>query len=377
MDIGVFMLTEKHKPKGLGEIVGQEIAIERILRWFDSWKPGDKALLLYGPVGVGKTAIIQALATQKDIDFIEMNASDYRSAKQIKEYIGRSVTQKSLFKRGKVFMIDEVDALSGNADRGGVSEMVKIIQQSQYPIILTANKPWESKLKSLRKRCMTIELDRLPAADIERRLKQITAKEGIKIDRGALRELAKMSDGDLRAAIIDLQSLDQGGVIKEEDLVVLSSREREKTVYEALDRIFKAESVLDARRALDDVDKWPDEIMWWIEANIMHEFDDAAEIAAAFDALSAADVFRGRIRRTKRWRFLVYMIDLMTGGVAIARRKKRLKRVQHQYPTFIATLGRTKRLRAEQEAELAELAERLHCSKRKVRTEFLPYLNMF
>ena len=377
MDIGVFMLTEKHKPKGLGEIVGQEIAIERILRWFDSWKPGDKALLLYGPVGVGKTAIIQALATQKDIDFIEMNASDYRSAKQIKEYIGRSVTQQSLFKRGKVFMIDEVDALSGNADRGGVSEMVKIIQQSQYPIILTANKPWESKLKSLRKRCMTIELDRLPAADIERRLKQITAKEGIKIDRGALRELAKMSDGDLRAAIIDLQSLDQGGVIKEEDLVVLSSREREKTVYEALDRIFKAESVLDARRALDDVDKWPDEIMWWIEANIMHEFDDAAEIAAAFDALSAADVFRGRIRRTKRWRFLVYMIDLMTGGVAIARRKKRLKRVQHQYPTFIATLGRTKRLRAEQEAELAELAERLHCSKRKVRTEFLPYLNMF
>ena len=377
MDIGVFMLTEKHKPKGLGEIVGQEIAIERILRWFDSWKPGDKALLLYGPVGVGKTAIIQALATQKDIDFIEMNASDYRSAKQIKEYIGRSVTQKSLFKRGKVFMIDEVDAISGNADRGGVSEMVKIIQQSQYPIILTANKPWESKLKSLRKRCMTIELDRLPAADIERRLKQITAKEGIKIDRGTLRELAKMSDGDLRAAIIDLQSLDQGGVIKEEDLVVLSSREREKTVYEALDRIFKAESVLDARRALDDVDKWPDEIMWWIEANIMHEFDDAAEIAAAFDALSAADVFRGRIRRTKRWRFLVYMIDLMTGGVAIARRKKRLKRVQHQYPTFIATLGRTKRLRAEQEAELAELAERLHCSKRKVRTEFLPYLNMF
>jgi replication factor C large subunit len=371
------MLTEKYKPKKLDDIVGQDEAIKRVMKWFDSWKPGDKALLLYGPVGVGKTTIIQALATHKNIDFIEMNASNYRSAKQIREHIGRSVEQQSLFKRGKMFMIDEVDALSGSADRGGVAEMVKIIQQTKYPIILTANKPWESKLKSLRKRCMTVELDRLSLVDIERRLKQIAAKEGIKIERSALRELAKMSDGDLRAAITDLQSLDRGHRIKEEDLVVLSSREREKTVYEALDRIFKAETVLDARRALDDVDKWPDEIMWWIEANITREFESPGEIAAAFDALSAADVFRGRIRRTKRWRFLVYMIDLMTGGVAIARRKKRLKRVQYQYPTFIATLGRTKRMRAEQEAGLAELAERLHCSKRKVRTEFLPYLGMF
>ena len=372
------MWTEKYKPKRIEEIVGQDEAIRRVSRWFESWKPGDKALLIHGPVGVGKTAVIQALATQKDIDFIEMNASDYRSAKRIREHIGRSVAQQSLFKRGKVFMIDEVDALSGNADRGGVSEMVKIIEGTRYPIILTANKPWESKLSSLRKCCTLVEMEKLTISDIEKRLKRIAAREGIRIERDALRDLAKMSDGDLRAAITDLQSLNRGDKrrITQDDVATLSSRERESTVYEALQKIFKADTVLDARRALDSVDKFPDDMMWWIEANITREFKNPEEIADAFDRLSAADMFRGRIRRTKRWRFLVYMIDLMTGGVATARRKKYFTRVQYQYPTLIATLGRTKRMRAEQDQQLSGLSEQLHCSKRKVRTEYLPYLRL-
>jgi replication factor C large subunit len=371
------MLTEKYKPKKIQDIVGQQDAIKRILGWFDSWEPGDKALLIHGPVGVGKTTIIQVFAMQKNIDFIEMNASDYRSAKQIRESIGRSIDQQSLFKRGKVFMIDEIDTLSGKADRGGVGEVVKLIQDTKYPIVLTANKPWESKLSSLRKHCTLVELNKLSINDIERQLRDIAAEEKIPISRDALRELAKMSDGDLRAAITDLQSLNSGERITDKHLALLSSREREKTVYEALNKIFKADSVLDARRAIDNIDRRPDEMMWWIEANITREFDKPEELAAAFDALSAADVFRGRIRRTRRWRFLVYMIDLMTGGVAVARRKKYFKHVHYQYPTLIATLGRTKRMRAEQEAELRELAEQLHCSTRKVRTEFLPYFRLF
>lgn len=371
------MLTEKYKPKTLADVIGQQDAIKHIAIWFDSWRPGDKALLLHGPVGVGKTSIIQALASQKGMDFIEMNASDYRSAKRIQENIGRSVNQQSLFRRGKVFMIDEVDALSGRADRGGIGELVKIIQQTKYPIILTANKPWESKLSTLRKHCQMVGLERPTTHDIEKKLREIASKEGIKIDREALHELAKMSDGDMRAAITDFESLGNSKTITVEDLVVLSGREREKNIYQALGSIFKAETVLDAKRAIDNLDKQHDETFWWIEANITRELEKPEELAAAFDSLSMADVFRGRIRRTMNWRFLVYMIDLMTGGVAVARKKKHLKHVHYQYPTLIATLGRTKRMRKEQEERLKELATQLHCSTRKVRTEFLPYLGLF
>jgi len=371
------MLTEKYKPEKLEDVVGHKEAMDEILKWFDFWKPGNKPLLLYGPVGIGKTSIIQTLASEKNFDFIEMNASNYRSAKQIREVIGLSVSQQSLFKRGKLFMIDEVDALSGNADRGGVSEMIKLVKETKFPIILAANKPWESKLTSLRKCCTLVELKKLSVNDIEKHLKKIAEKERIDIDKEALREIAELAGGDLRAAITDLESLRYKERITVDDLDVLSTREKEQSVYDALSKMFRADTVLNARRALDNVEKRPEELFWWIETNIQSEYKKPEEIVAAFDALSAADVFQARIRATNKWRFLVYMIDLMTGGVAMAKRKKRFNFVRYQYPTLIATMGRTKKARNEQEEHLAELAKQLHCSTRKVRTEFLPYLNLF
>jgi len=372
------MFAEKYKPESLEDIVGQQDAVLEIIKWFDRWKPGDKALLLHGPTGVGKTSIIQSLASQKNMDFIEMNASDYRSAKKIKEQIGSSVVQRSLFKRGKVFMIDEVDALSGVADRGGISELIKLISETKYPIIITANKPYISKLSTLRKHCRMVELASLSVRDIETHLNKIIKKEGINIERDALRQLAKQAEGDLRAAMNDLESLaGRKKKITQGDVDILSKREREQTVYDALNKVFKADTIMDARRAIDGADKPIDEIFWWIETNITNEFRKAEEIADAFDALSSADLFRQRIRETHNWRFLAYVVDMMTGGVAVAKRKKYNRFVRYQYPTMIATLGRTKRMRREQDEMLAEFSEQLHCSKRKVRTEYLPYFQMF
>jgi len=371
------MFTEKYKPERLEDIVGHQEDVRKILDWFDSWKPSDKALLLHGPTGVGKTLIVETLASQKGVDFIEMNASNYRSAKEVRETIGSSVQQQSLFKRGKIFMIDEIDGLSGSADRGGVAEIIKLVKETKHPMVLTANKPHVPKLRGLRKCCTHIEFRRLEIADMEHFLKKVVQKEKIEIERDALRELAKHASGDMRAALNDLESLSYKKKITVDDTKELGERERETSVYEALSNVFKSNTVLDARRAIDSVDKEPEEMMWWIESNIANEFERPEEIATAFDALSRADVFRGRIKRTQNWRFLAYMVDLMTGGIAVARSKKYFKFVRYQYPTLVATLARTKTLRAEEQQHLEQLATQLHCSIKKVRTEFLPYLNLF
>lgn len=371
------MFIEKYKPERLEDIVGHQDEIRKIFRWFDVWKPGDKALLLHGPTGVGKTLIIETFARQKNLDFIEMNASNYRSAKQISETIGSSVQQQSLFKRGKVFVIDEIDGLSGSADRGGVAEIIKLVKETKHPIVMTANNPYESKFRGLRKCCTHIEFRRLEIADMEHFLKKVVQKEKIEIERDALRELAKHASGDMRAALNDLESLSYKKKITVDDTKELGEREREISIYEGLSRIFKADTVIEARKAIDNVDKPPEEIFWWIESNIAREYVKPEELAAAFDALSAADVFRGRIEKTQNWRFLAYVVDLMAGGVAVAKRKKYFHFVSYQFPTLIATLGRTKLMRKEQEERLAELATQLHCSTRKVRTEFLPYLKIF
>src|SRR5947209_2163477 len=105
------MWNSKYRPKKLEEFVNQVESLDYFLKWVEKWKSGSKALLFHGPPGTGKTSLIQAFAREKNIDFIEMNASDFRSANQIREVLGRSVIQQSIFKKGKIFLIDEIDGL--------------------------------------------------------------------------------------------------------------------------------------------------------------------------------------------------------------------------------------------------------------------------
>ncbi|MFH0711494.1 MAG: AAA family ATPase [Candidatus Aenigmatarchaeota archaeon] len=77
------------------EYIGQKDAVEKFSIWIQKWKRGSKALLLHGPPGVGKTALLEAYCSENKIDLIEMNASDFRSASQIKQVIGKSMQQRA------------------------------------------------------------------------------------------------------------------------------------------------------------------------------------------------------------------------------------------------------------------------------------------
>ncbi len=371
------MWTEKYRPKSLKEFVNQKEALEKFLAWIKNWKPGSKALLFYGPPGVGKTALLQAYATEKGLDLIEMNASDYRSAQQIQEVLGQSMKQKSLFGRGKIFLLDEIDGIVGKEDKGGVGEIIRIIQESAFPIVLTANDPWDPKLKALREYCVLVEFKKVYVFDVEKRLAEICKKEDIAAEKDVLRELARRSNGDLRAAINDLETVARGKrKVVLSDLEVLGYREVETSIFDALKIIFKSSSLTAAKLAISNVDKDPEEIFWWIENNVAKEYEDPEEIAKAYDALSKADIFRQRVISRQEWRLKGYMIDLMTGGVAVAKKEMYRKFTKYQYPSKIAMLGQTKVERKEEKEKLLELSKQLHCSTRKIRKEFLPFLRI-
>jgi replication factor C large subunit len=136
-------------------------------------------------------------------------------------------------------------------------------------------------------------------------LKKICEKEEIKFDDGALRELAKHCDGDLRSAMIDLEKISVGkNEISSEDLKLLDYREKGLSVFDALKIIFKTQNALAAKMSITDVDKDPDEVFWWIENNIPNEYEEHVEIVKAYDMLSKADLFRQWIKSRQNWRFL-------------------------------------------------------------------------
>jgi len=83
--------------------------------------------------------------------------------------------------------------------------------------------------------------------------------------------------------------------------------------------MFKAKTLLGATMAPDKTSITIDESMMWIEENIPAEYKDISEVSKAYNYLSKADVFKGRIRRRQNWSLMVYQKHLMTSGVMSAR----------------------------------------------------------
>jgi replication factor C large subunit len=326
----------KYSPKKSSEIKGQNKAIEELKDFIVNYPKLKKAALVYGDIGSGKTSSVIAIAKELNLELMEMNASDFRNKEKINSIVGLASQQRSLFFKSKVILVDEIDGLSGRKDRGGLSALLPLIGKSSFPIILTANDPSGSKFSALRKKVKMIEFKQLSYVTIASQLKEICNKEGLEYDEHAINSIAVRSCGDMRAAITDLHTATAGTTkLICENLEGLFERRKEVTLIEGLKRILKTTDINIALAALDNVDEDVDQCILWIEQNLAKEYKKAEDLERAYDALSKADVFKGRIRRWQYWRFLVYVYFLIQAGVAIAKKQK--------YPG-ITTYDRPKRI---------------------------------
>jgi replication factor C large subunit len=368
--------TEKYAPKNSKEIVAQELAIRRIKEFIKNYEmQRDKALLLFGLTGTGKTSSLHAIANEMNLELIELNASDKRNSSQIREIIGSASKQMSLFGKKKLILIDEIDGIAGLEDRGGIGEIIKIIKESSVPIVLTANNPWDPKLRALRSYVSMIEFKKIGLRDIVKFLSMICEKEGINVDKNVLIEIANMSRGDLRSAINDLQIISFGKKkVSIKDLEILSYREREKSIFEAIGMIFKTRDAKIALRAFDNVDKEIDELILWVAENITREYEKPLEIARAYDYISRADVFLGRMNRFQYYRFLIYANTLITAGVAISKKDVYRKFTSYKSPSKISSMFRSKEMRSSKKKILIEIAKHTHVSTKVAASAFLPYI---
>src|SRR6266436_2099261 len=78
---------------------------------------------------------------------------------------GLASTQSTLFSKGRLILLDEVDGINLRADQAAVATILQIIKETQYPLILTANNRWDPKIRPLREACLQIELKRLGIRD--------------------------------------------------------------------------------------------------------------------------------------------------------------------------------------------------------------------
>lgn len=339
------MLLQKYEPKSPGEFAGNRQQLSEILRWIKSWKKGE-GLVIYGPSGTGKTTAVRLAAKELGFEIIERHASD--PAELVKESLLGASRQRSLFSKGKIFLIDDAEQLDSGR------HVIELIRESDFPVVLIAGK-YDKKLSSILSYCKTVRFHRIRYDQIESFLREMCRAEKIQFEEKALGRIAKTCNGDMRAAIIDIETLGHG--ITDKAAASLGYREKEENIFDTLKIIFRAGSIENASIAAENSGE-PDAIIPWLEENIPNEYEKAEEVAEAYDWLSKADIFYSRILRRQSWGLQKYYFGLSVFGVALSKKKAYAKFVRYAFP---------RRMKGKQEKIPEELASALHVSKKRLR----------
>ncbi len=374
--------VEKYRPKKIEDIIGNEEAKASFVEWLKNKRHTKKAVLLYGPPGVGKTALVNAAANECGYTIIEMNASDTRSEKAINDvakpatsYVALDSFSAAIKGKGNILFLDEVDGIAGNEDRGGVGAIIKIVEEARVPVIMAANDPDIDKLRPLKKVCLLVRFQQTRIPLIIALLQKICFLEHVKAEFEALEHIAQNSKGDVRSAINDLQSLaDENHVLTLQDTMSLSSRNKDISMDETLRGFFSSKSVEEASSLLFRASVEYDEFIMSVSDNLPRRYKNPDDLACAYDYVSQADVFRGRIG-TEHWHLLKYFFNSLSQAAAVA--PESYKPFEYITPPIrIITLFWTKGKRTMLDGICGKIGTQCHVSHSKAKNDFIPYIKI-
>lgn len=310
--------------------------------WASAWKQGQaqKPLLLVGPPGVGKTLVAYVVAREFGWSLVEFNSSHARDKETIEKVVSAAALNSSFSGDLRLVLLDEIDGVQGTQDKGGLSAIMGVLREARNPIILTANDIYgDSKLAGIRTFCKMLQFKKVPYPSIAKYLREIAEKENIDYDALSINELAKNSSGDVRASLLDFETTVVGtGKITLEDVQSLGYRERVDNVFNAIRTVFVSTSLGEIRRARSGVEVDHDMFKKWVEENIPRQFPMTDSLAHAFNGLSRADVFDGRIFRRQHYGFLKYSGDL-AASVGLQTSERAHGFISYQFPGILKRLS--------------------------------------
>lgn len=356
------MWSEKHRPKQIIDMVGNEEARKSFVDWIIKWKKGAKPILLVGPPGIGKTTLAQLAAKEFGYDIIGMNASDVRNKSNIEELLSPLLGSTSLLGRPMIF-IDEVDGIHGRSDLGGVEALLKILKEPTIPIILAANSDDSDKMKNIKKTAKTIYLKPVPPRLLGLYLGKVLKEEGAKLSPGTTIKVIVECRGDIRS-MLNMAQAQMGG------FDVDSEKSFETLDIEAgINAYFKAKTRQEAQSVLYSLRIDPREKINAFYSSIITSNIPNKDMARLLDVISEADVLYGRIIRTQEWRLLRYLDNILLRLYS--------ENLPIQYSQYNLSWPLLNKLRWDGKvikSLAANLAQRFHVSQSTIATYYLPYI---
>lgn len=249
--------VDRYSPRSFMDLLSDERINRQVLHWVKAWeghvfgkrkrtsgaledtfgararndRPERQLLLLSGPPGLGKTTLAKVVAKHAGYELMEINASDDRSAKVLKQRIKDATEVQPVFGTRKpvLVVLDEIDgAMGGGEGSSAISELLRLATHNNEskgavtekigqraksksgdglhrPVICICNDLYAPALRPLREVAEVIQFKPGRDAALVFRLKTVCNKEGLKADDHTLNKLVQMADGDIRACLNTLQ----------------------------------------------------------------------------------------------------------------------------------------------------------------------------
>ena len=205
---------EKYRPQNLDDIMSQNNIVGALNKYID--KKLFPHLLFFGPSGCGKTSTIMCCAKKLYGEYIEymilrLNSSYDRGIDIIRTKVKNFVSKRtSIFlppeqqKIFKIVIMDEIDSMTDEA-QGMLRQIIeKNSLSTRFCLICNDINKINPALQS---RCAHFRFSPLKLDQIIERLNFISQQEKINIYKSAINIIAKISMGDMRIALNNLQHI--------------------------------------------------------------------------------------------------------------------------------------------------------------------------